>query len=156
MDKEIEQILYQIAMDVAMDYQAELNALNINATGNLQNVDFDVEINNGTYTISLILQDYWKFVENGRLPGSFPNIGKLQEWIQIKQILPRPMANGKLPTEKQLVYIIGNSIKENGIPAKPALANTLRKNENQLNKIKEAVGKSLDKEIKKMLKELNK
>lgn len=156
MDKEIEQILYQVAMDVAMNYQAELNALNINATGNLQNVDFDVEINNGTYTISLILQDYWKFVEKGRLPGSFPNIGQLQQWIQIKQILPRPMANGKLPTEKQLTYIIGKSIKEKGIQPKPALANALKKNETHLNKIKEAVGKSLDKEIRKMLKELNK
>jgi hypothetical protein len=156
MDKEIEQILYQVAMDVAMDYKAELNALNINATGNLQNVDFDVEINNGTYTISLILQDYWKFVENGRLPGSFPNIGQLQQWIQIKQILPRPMANGKLPTEKQLVFMIGNSIKEKGIQPKPALDNALKKNETHLNKIKEAVSKSLDKEIKQMLKELNK
>jgi hypothetical protein len=156
MDKEIEQILYQVAMDVAMDYKAELNALNINATGNLQNVDFDVEINNGTYTISLILQDYWKFVEKGRLPGSFPNIGQLQQWIQIKQILPRPMANGKLPTEKQLVFLIGNSIKEKGIQPKPALDNALKKNATHLNRIKEAVSKSLDKEIKQMLKELNK
>ena len=156
MDKEIEQILYQVAMDVAMDYQAELNALNINATGNLQNVDFDVEVSGNTYKIYLILQDYWKFVEKGRLPGSFPNIGQLQQWIQIKQILPRPMANGKLPTEKQLVYMIGKSIKEKGIPAKPALANASKKKDVRLNKIKEAVGKSLDKEIKQMLKELNK
>ena len=155
MDKEIEQILYQVAMNVAMDYQAELNALNINASGNLQNVDFDVEINNGTYTISLILQDYWKYVEQGRKPGKFPNIGKIQEWIKIKPILPRRMANGKLPTEKQLAFMIGKSIKENGIPAKPALDNVLKKNENQLTKIKEAVGKSLDEEIKQMLKELN-
>lgn len=155
MDKEIETILYQVAMDVAMDYQAELNALNVSATGNLQNVDFEVEISGGTYRIALILQDYWKFVEKGRLPGSFPNIGQLQQWIQIKQILPRPMSNGKLPTEKQLVYMIGKSIKEKGIQPKPALANALQKNNNMLTKVKEAVGKSLDKEIKQMLKELN-
>lgn len=155
MDKEIEQILYQVAMDVAMDYQAELNALNVSATGNLQNVDFEVEISGGTYRIALILEDYWKFVEKGRLPGSFPNIGQLQQWIKVRQILPRPMANGKLPTEKQLVYMIGKSIKEKGIPAKPALANALQKNNNMLTKVKEAVGKSLDKEIKQMLKELN-
>ncbi len=156
MDKEIEQILYQVAMDVAMDYKAELNTLNVSATGNLQNVDFEVEISGGTYRIALILQDYWKFVEKGRLPGSFPNIGQLQQWIQIKQILPRPMANGKLPTEKQLVFMIGKSIKEKGIRPKPALANALQKNNNMLTKVKEAVGKSLDKEIKQMLKELNK
>ena len=156
MDKEIEQILYQVAMDVALDYQAELNALNVNATGNLQNVDFDVVANGGTYTVSLILQDYWKYVEQGRQPGKFPNVGKLQEWIKVKPIVPKPMKDGKFPTEKQLTYMIGNSIKEKGIQPKPALANALRKNENHLNKIKEAVGKSLDKEIKQMLKELNK
>lgn len=156
MDKEIEQILYQVAMDVAMDYKAELNALNVNATGNLQNVDFEVNANGGTYKISLILQDYWKYVEQGRQPGKFPNVGKLQEWIKIKAIIPEPMKDGKFPTEKQLTFMIGKSIKEKGIPAKPALANALQKNESHLNKIKEAVGKSLDKEIKQMLKELNK
>ena len=156
MDKEIEQILYQVAMDVAMDYKAELNALNVSATGNLQNVDFEVNVNGGAYTISLILQDYWKFVEEGRKAGKFPNVGKLQEWIKIKAIIPEPMKDGKIPTEKQLVFMIGNSIKEKGIPAKPALANALQKNDVYLNRIKEAVSKSLDKEIKQMLKELNK
>ena len=155
MDKEIEQILYQVAMDVAMDYQAELNALNVRATGNLQNVDFEVDVSGDTYRIYLILQDYWKFVEKGRLPGSFPNIGQLQQWIQIKQILPRPMADGKLPTEKQLTFMIGNHIKENGIPARPVLANTLEKNKDVINKIKDAVALGFDKEIKQMLKELN-
>ena len=155
MDKEIEQILYQVAMDVAMDYKAELNALNVSATGNLQNVDFEVEVSGDTYRIYLILQDYWKFVEKGRLPGSFPNIGQLQQWIQIKQILPRPMADGKLPTEKQLTFMIGNHIKENGIPARPVLANTLEKNKDVINKIKDAVALGFDKEIKQMLKELN-
>lgn len=156
MNEEIEQILYQVAMDVAMDYQAELRSFDSIATGNLNNVDFEVNIQGGTYKISLILQDYWKYVEQGRKPGKFPNVGKLQEWIKVKRLVPRPMKDGKLPTEKQLTFMIGNSIKEKGIPAKPALANALRKNETHLNKIKEAVGKSLDKEIKQMLKELNK
>ena len=152
---EIEQILYQVGMDVAMDYQNELKAFNKIATGELHNVDFEVNANGGTYTISLILQDYWKYVEQGRQPGKFPNVGKLQEWIKIKAIIPRPMKDGKLPTEKQLTFVIGNSIKEKGIQPKPALANALKKNDTYLNKIKEVVGKSLDKEIKQMLKELN-
>ena len=159
---EIEQILYNVALDVASDYQDELKAFNKIATGELYDVKAEVNVNGGTYTISLILQDYWKYVEYGRQPGKFPNVGKLQEWIKIKAIMPRPMANkiptpkvNKLPTEKQLTFIIGNSIKEKGIQPKPALANALKKNDAYLNKIKEAVGKSLDKEIKQMLKELN-
>ena len=86
MDKEIEQILYQVAMDVASDYQNELKTFNSIATGELHNVDFEVNIKGGTYTISLILQDYWKFVEDGRKKGQLPNIGKIQEWIKVKTI----------------------------------------------------------------------
>lgn len=160
---EIEQILYQVAMDVALDYQNELKAFNKIATGNLQNVDFEVDIKGGTYTISLILQDYWKYVENGRQPGKLPNVGKIQEWIKVRNIIPRPIEKKFktkdnetfIPTEKQLAFMFANSIKEKGIPAKPALANALKKNDAHLNKIKEAVSKSLDKEIKQMLKELN-
>ena len=153
---EIEQILYDVAYQVAIDYQNELRSLGSVASGTLNNVDFEVEIKGGTYKIYLILQDYWKYVEYGRKPGKFPNVGKLQEWIKIKPILPRPLTNGIVPTEKQLTFMIGNSIKEKGIQPKPALANVLQKNDAHLNKIKEAVSKSLDKEIKQMLKELNK
>ena len=153
---EIEQILYDVAYQVAIDYQNELRSFDSIASGALNNVDFEVEIKGGTYKIYLILQDYWKYVEYGRKPGKFPNVGKLQEWIKIKPVIPRPLTNGIVPTEKQLTFMIGNSIKEKCIQPKPALANALIKNETQLNKIKEAVGKSLDKEIKKMLKELNK
>ena len=171
---EIEQILYDVALDVVSDYQDELKKFNKIATGELYDVKAEVNVNGGTYTISLILQDYWKYVEQGRQPCKFPNVGKLQEWIKIKAIiprpmkdgklprpmkdgkLPRPMKDGKLPTEKQLTFMIGNSIKEKGIQPKPALANALQKNDAHLNKVKEAVSKSLDKEIKQMLKELNK
>ena len=153
---EIEQILYDVAYQVAIDYQNELQSFGSVASGALNNVDFEVEIKGGTYKVSLILQDYWKYVEYGRQPGKLPNMGKLQEWIKVKHILPRPLTNGIVPTEKQLTYIIGKSIKEKGIPAKPALANALQKNNDMLIKVKEAVSKSLDKEIKQMLKELNK
>ena len=153
---EIEQILYDVALDVASDYQDELKKFNKIATGELYDVKAEVNVNGGTYTISLILQKYWKCVEDGREKGTLPNIGKIQEWIKVRSIIPRPMKDGKLPTEKQLTFMIGNSIKEKGIQPKPALANALIKNETQLNRIKEAVGKSLDKEIKQMLKELNK
>ena len=66
------------------------------------------------------------------------------------------MANGKLPTEKQLTFMIAKHIKENGIPARPVLANTLEKNKDMINKVKEVVALGFDKEIRKMLKELNK
>ena len=152
---EIEQILYDVAYQVAIDYQNELRSFDSIASGTLNNVDFEVDIQGGTYKIYLILQDYWKYVEYGIKPGKFPNVGKIQEWIKIKPVLPRPLTNGIVPTEKQLTFMIGNSIKENGMPARPVLANTLEKNKDMINKVKDAVALGFDKEIKKMLKELN-
>ena len=73
-----------------------------------------MKLKGGTYKIYLILQDYWKYVEYGRKPGTFPNVGKIQEWIKIKPVIPRPLTNGIVPTEKQLSFLIGRSIKEKG------------------------------------------
>jgi hypothetical protein len=157
MDESIEKILYKIGMDVAMDYQNELRSLGSVATGTLANtVDFNVEVNGGTYKIYLLLEDYWKYVEEGREPGKFPNVGKLMEWIKVVNILPRPLPDGSLPTQELLVYMIRNRIKTKGIEAKPALKNALNKNQDMLTKAKAAIGNGLNKEIKKMLQELNK
>ena len=152
---EIRQILSSIALNVANDYKYELALQGVNATGELSNVEFEVFIGEGQYKIYLILEDYWKFVENGRKPGSFPPVNKIMDWIKVKPILPRPMANGKLPTTKQLTFMIGYSIKENGIPARPILANTLEKNSDILTKVKKVLAEGFNDEIKKLLKELN-
>jgi hypothetical protein len=52
---------------------------------------------NGRYlTISLNLQDYWKYVEDGTRPH-FPPIEDILQWIKVKPVLPRKR-KGKLPT----------------------------------------------------------
>lgn len=152
---EIRQILSSVALNVANDYKNELALQGVNATGGLSNVEFEVFIGENQYIIYLILEDYWKWVENGRKPGSFPPVNKIMDWIKVKPILPRPMANGKLPTTKQLTFMIGNSIKKNGIPARQILANTLEKNSDILTNVKKVLAEGFNDEIKKLLKELN-
>lgn len=76
-------------------------------------------------TVDISLQDYWKYVEYGRRPGKFPPVDKIREWIRVKPVLPRPMANGKLPTENQLAFLISRSIAEKGIKPRPILKETL-------------------------------
>lgn len=77
------------------------------------------------FTVTLLLQDYWYYLENGRKAGKFPPPNKIREWIKVKPILPRQMKNGKLPTQEQLAYLIGRKISKVGTPATHVLKDTL-------------------------------
>lgn len=100
------------------------------------------------YVINLGLEDYWKYVEYGRRPGKFPPIDKILEWIQVKQILPRPDADGNLPTEKQLAFLIARHIAEDGIEAGNYLKDTLEEiNAEFTLRLEEAITQDLDEGI---------
>ena len=67
---------------------------------------------------------YWKYVDNGRKAGKWPPIDKIIEWIKVKPIIPDNRF-GRLPTEKQLAYLIGRKIYEKGIEPKHTLHNSI-------------------------------
>ena len=60
------------------------------------------------------MKDYWYYVENGRKAGKWPPIQNILDWIKIKPVLPRPNAEGKLPTPQQLAFLIARKIGEEG------------------------------------------
>lgn len=70
--------------------------------------------------------DYGRYVDEGRKPGSFPPIKDLLVWINTKGI----RAQGK--TKEQLAYAMATNIKKFGIPA----SNWLQVAENALLKSK--------------------
>lgn len=103
--------------------------------------------------ISIQMEDYWKYVENGTKPH-FPPIDAIKKWITIKPVLPRPLKNGKLPTTNQLAYLIGRKIAQKGTLPKPFFNPTLNdfdlvgKVYNEvLNLIEEQITKEIDKEL---------
>ena len=79
----------------------------------IQNIEVVTSFNGMNYWVGFNLQDYWKYIEYGTKPH-IPPVDKLMEWIKIKPVLPRPNKNGKLPTVKQLAYLIGRKIDKVG------------------------------------------
>ena len=66
-----------------------------------------------TWLVVFNLQEYWKYVEEGTRPH-WPPPGALIPWIRVKPILPTPDSRGRLPTEKQLDFLIRRKIAREG------------------------------------------
>ena len=132
------------------EYKDNLILEDVNASDNLYNsVTYMVERNDKTFEVKLSLADYWVFVEKGkRAGGKFPPVSAIERWIEVKPVLPRPMSNGKLPTNKQLAYLIGRKIAIEGISPKPLLQRSVDDVWNNMREfISEALAKDLQKEI---------
>lgn len=98
-----------------------------NATHQLSSSITDIVKYDGKYiTISINIEEYWKYVEYGRSSGKFPPVDKIKEWIRVKPVIPYSKGNKKLPTENQLVYLIGRKIARVGTSPQPFLAPTIK------------------------------
>lgn len=76
-------------------------------------VTSQVEVNGTTYSVVLNLQEYWKYVEEGTRPH-WPPPSAILHWIEVKPVIPRPDEKGRIPTPKQLAYLIGRKIAREG------------------------------------------
>ncbi len=107
-------------------YREKLDEENVNASGKLYNsLQQIIQIDGDKYELDLRLEDYWKYVENGRKAGKWPPVDKIKEWIRIKPVLPYPDNNGRLPTESQLAFLIGRKIANEGITPRPLLERSI-------------------------------
>lgn len=107
-------------------YKRKLTDKDINASYKLLNsVETTVKRNDDEFIVSINLEEYWIFVENGRKPGRFPPIDKILEWVRIKPVIPYSDSRGRLPTEEQLAFLIARKIAEQGTEPKRVLAETV-------------------------------
>lgn len=146
-------ILQQYGNLIIDSYRRKLNEGGSNATGLLGNsLSTTVNAEDGIYEVLLNIQEYWKYLEYGRLPGSFPNIDAIRKWIQVKPVLPTPDRNGKIPTIEQLTFLISRKIAEKGIEPRYYLNNTL--DEIDLTPLEEGITKSLAKQLDNELRQI--
>lgn len=83
------------------------------------NISFTVDIDGNFYNILFKAPEYWKYAEYGRKAGKWPPITAIEKWIDIRHITPYPSSRGKLPTKKQLAFLIARSIGEKGTLTTP-------------------------------------
>lgn len=107
-------------------YKRKLTDKGINASYKLLNsVETVVRRNEDEFTVTINLEDYWIYVENGREPGEFQPIDKILSWIRIKPVIPYSDSRGRIPTEEQLAFLISRKIEEQGTEGRNVLAETV-------------------------------
>lgn len=138
-------------------YKSKLDNEGITASGKLRDsVQYQVQFGDTSIEVGLMLLDYYKWVEGGRLPTMKGGKGelkeKIREWIRVKPVLPRPMDNGKLPTEEQLAYLISRKIHKFGYDGKHPLKRSIEEvNDQMLIEIKYAILEDIKADINKQL-----
>ena len=137
----IERVLKAYADSAGDTYRSYMRLGGKDASGKLsQSAKADVRVEGTKYQVVMHLEEYWKYVENGRKPGKFPPLDKIREWIEVKPVIPRPMKNGKLPSINQLAYLIGRKIAIKGIVPSPVLELTVQDlNDRFMDELKEAI-----------------
>ena len=111
----VDKVLQLYGASIKEDFVELLKKRNMN-TGNLaKSFKFKVMWTGKTYTVSIKIADYYKYVEAGRKPGGkMPPLKILINWIGLRKIIPRKI-NGIVPTTKQLAFLIGRKIARDGI-----------------------------------------
>ena len=96
----------------------------------------EVVVDGQTFSVQLSLLNYWKYLEQGskgvlsspqgaEWSAHWPPRSALERWIEIKPVIPRPDARGRIPTVKSLAFLIGRKIYRHGTEPAHALADTI-------------------------------
>lgn len=85
-------------------------------------------IGNG-FSIKVEMEDYWKYVEDGRKAGKMPPIQSIYEWIQNKRSVQSKIKNAKnrITATKSLAFVIARKIGAKGTPKQPFVQPALQK-----------------------------
>lgn len=78
-----------------------------------------VEVDGKKFSVSLNMNHYWEYLEYGTGPARgrdkyWPNSAAIAKWIEVKPVIPRPDGAGRIPTAKQLTFLISRKIHDEG------------------------------------------
>lgn len=110
-------VLEQYAQQLVAQYRENLAKGNRNASSKLADtVKAEVKVEETVISVELTLQDYWYYVDHGRKAGKMPPISKIEEWIKVKPVIPRPFGKSPkaIPSHRSLAYLIARKIGREG------------------------------------------
>ncbi len=145
----MESSIKQICQQIADIYKNKMQDAGYDPQGELMRFTWETEYKGNIFALYFVLPDYWYYAENGRKPGRFPPPDAILKWIQFKRLVPTSR-NGKVPTTKQLVFLISRKIATEGTKGKPLLQQTIDEAYNGLvDRLAEALANELEKDIEK-------
>lgn len=151
------QVLYDFANYFIFLARENLKKNNSNATYTLDDtMEPVVEVEAYNFKVSVKIQDYWEYVEKGRKAGlKRPPIKAIMKWVLVKPVKPvvgkGKRKSNKPPTVTQLSFAIANSIKKNGIPARPFFRPAKKE---AIAYYKEKIEEAIDEDVQNWLTEL--
>lgn len=147
---EITNEINEICGELLERYKQTMKDTNHVASGKLYNTaSYKTKFNGRYFELFFVLDEAWKWLENGTKPH-FPPISKIEEWIKVKPVVPQAM-NGKVPSTKQLAFLIARSISIKGTKPTKILQGTLNNAEDLISRLCDEITRQLEQEIDKEL-----
>lgn len=143
---EVTNEIKQICSDLLERYKQAIRDNGNMASGDLANTaTYRVDINGKYVEVIFNLQEYWKYLENGTKPH-FPPIDAIEKWITVKHIIPTTNS-GRVPTTRQLAFLIARGISVNGTKPTKLLQKTIDGADDLINALLDEITKQLEQEI---------
>lgn len=117
------EVLGHLADDVRAGYIAQLkkhgHPTKFGTDRLHETITTEVTVDGKTFQASLNMNHYWEYLEYGTGPGRgrdkyWPNKDAIAKWIEVKPVIPRPDGNKRVPTPKQLTFLISRKIHDKG------------------------------------------
>lgn len=143
---EVTNEIQDICGELLQRYKDEIKKYGHVASGELENTaSYKLSFDGKWFEITFQLADYWKYLENGTRPH-FPPTEAIERWITVKHIIPSSR-NGKVPTTKQLAFLIAREISKVGTKPTKLLQKTIDGSDDLIDALCDSLITQLEQEI---------
>lgn len=121
----VSNILSEWAEKYAIESRENLLRKRGKATGKLlESINFEIELQNTMVYANINMEDYAKFVNDGRGPGKFPPLKEIEDWVKTRGITMKDKPKKGITREREvktLAFLIGRKISQVGTKPKKFL-----------------------------------